>query len=428
MNLALKLIYIFLIAIACSNCTVRSYSYSHRNTSLESHWAPLSKLSLEELTKLQHSTQDSDQRAWVALAIYVKQSQDATALKQALERWKQQYPQHEANAMLNTHAANFGLPKNIAVLLPLSGENKDYGLAVQKGILTAYYQKPSNISLHFYDTAETSSSSLYNQALASGTDRVIGPLMNEEIDDVISHSKIRVPTLTLNLTSRWSKEPLLFGLSLSLTDLAQETAYTMAHSDYHNIFAIVPNNPEAKSLFAAFQKASKLLNMTIVDMVEYEDRSSLNQALESRMLVTTEGEKEPQRRRDIDSIFLIADPTFGRQAKSLLNYYFAYDLPTYSLYTIYAGAVNPQRDHDLEGILFADEANMLTPMPTFSLAQHRRYFNKGFDAYYAMLNLDSLLLLPGFNLSEGNIQLNPDHTIQPEIKWFQFQKGTPRAK
>lgn len=428
MNSAMKLICVFLIAIACSNCTVHSRSYSHRNTSLESHWVPLSTLSLEELTKLQRSTQDSEQRAWVDLAIEVKKSQNATTLKQALEKWKRQYPQHEANTMIDTHAANFGLPKNIAVLLPLSGENKDYGLAVQKGILTAYYQTPSEFSLHFYDTAKAPSSNLYNQALAAGADRVIGPLMNEDINDVISHSKIRVPTLTLDLSSHWSKEPLLFGLSQSLNDLAQETAYTMAHSGYHNVFAIVPNNPEAKSLFAAFQRASKSLNTTIVDLVEYEDRTSLNQALESHMLVTTEGEKEPQRRRDIDSIFLIADPIFGRQAKSLLNYYFAYDVPTYSLYTIYTGTVNPQRDHDLEGILFADEASMLMPMPTSSTAVYRRYFNKGLNAYYTMLNLDTLLLLPGFNLSEGNIQLNLDHTIQPQIKWFQFQKGIPRAK
>lgn len=441
MNQVLKLIGFLLIAVLCSSCQTHTTRLKNlqNSASLEQHWQPLPKLPLDELNKIRNTTQNSEEQGWVSLAIITKQSQSRNELKQALENWQHQYPQHAANAFIELKPSVIVKePKNIAVLLPLSGENKEYGLAVQKGILAAYYSKPASaLSLTFYDTAQNQSANLYEQAAKSGADLIIGPLMEDEINNILSR-KITVPTITLDLSAKWSPQPLLFGLSFPEEELAQLTAYKMAKLGYRNVFVIIPKNASAQHLYSIFQQACKTFNMNIIETVEYQDSTSLNETLEKHMLVSGEP-TQPQRRQDIDSIFLIADPILGRQAKSLLNYYFAFDLPTFSLPTIYAGPINPQRNHDLDGVIFADHPGILDKGLSVSLQtalrawpnmnQYRLYFIKGVNAYSTAMNLDKLMLIPELGISEeGTRLLLSKHIIQPEAMWFQFQQGIPQPR
>ena len=69
----------------------------------------------------------------------------------------------------------------------------------------------------------------------------------------------------------------------------------------------------------------------------------------------------PRRRNDIDFIFLVADPDAGRQIKPTLAFYFAENIPVYSIPSIYEGTYNPTGNRDLNGITFVDSPWMLRP-------------------------------------------------------------------
>ena len=62
----------------------------------------------------------------------------------------------------------------------------------------------------------------------------------------------------------------------------------------------------------------------------------------------------PRRRNDIDFIFLVANPNEGRQIKPTLAFYFAQNIPVYSIPSIYEGRDNSAENRDLDGIIFAD--------------------------------------------------------------------------
>ena len=65
-------------------------------------------------------------------------------------------------------------------------------------------------------------------------------------------------------------------------------------------------------------------------------------------------EFSPRRRSDIDYIFLVANPRQGRQIKPTLAFYFAGNIPVFSMPSIYNGRDNQQEDRDLDGIVFTD--------------------------------------------------------------------------
>ena len=69
----------------------------------------------------------------------------------------------------------------------------------------------------------------------------------------------------------------------------------------------------------------------------------------------------PRIRKDVDFIFLVANPNEGRQIKPTLAFYFAEDIPVYSIPSIYEGSENPAENRDLDGIIFADAPWILGP-------------------------------------------------------------------
>ena len=69
----------------------------------------------------------------------------------------------------------------------------------------------------------------------------------------------------------------------------------------------------------------------------------------------------PRTRKDVDFIFLVASPNEGRQIKPTLAFYFAEDIPVYSIPSIYEGSENPAENRDLDGVIFADAPWILGP-------------------------------------------------------------------
>ena len=115
----------------------------------------------------------------------------------------------------------------------------------------------------------------------------------------------------------------------------------------------------------------------------------------------------PRRRNDIDFIFLVADPDAGRQIKPTLAFYFAENIPVYSIPSIYEGTYNPTSNRDLDGVTFVDSPWILRPgdIQNRPVGDNLRQTSGPLQRLRAM-GVDSFRLYPRLRqFSSGNITL-----------------------
>lgn len=102
-----------------------------------------------------------------------------------LQAWHEANPQHWANELIKWHKLsniNHG-PKQVAIILPLSGDFAKAGKEIQEGILTLH-PFLSQTTLSFHDTAELGPQKAYDQALKTNPSMIIGPLTNKEVQSI----------------------------------------------------------------------------------------------------------------------------------------------------------------------------------------------------------------------------------------------------
>lgn len=403
-------------------------------------WSRLQQLPVTQLEAI--TTSDPIRTGWIKLAVISKRySKDTQALIQQIKTWRQEYPSHPANALLPGDAAFSSIlsasqPTKIGLLLPLQGPKGASGQAVRDGFLQAYYaslgKTHTQQSISFYDTSQTANvSALYQKALNEGADLIVGPLIKEEVDSLISGSRFSVPTLALNYTDS-SLPANLYEFGLSPLDESQQIADKAWRDGHSRAIVIAPSNAwgqrVSRNLISRFQSAGGQVTETFY----YSSQTDFTQAIaallhvnpnadqNSKNKVTNKTILEKRRRQDFDVIFLLAQPQEGRAIVPLLRYYYADNIPIYSTSVIYAGVPNPQKDTDLNGITFVDA-------PSIIGGGTSRLHAVGSDAYFISNELVRLTKLPEFPLygETGALTLDSNHQIHRRLPWTTFQHGHP---
>ena len=189
-------------------------------------WSDLNQLSTEALaSQIRHTADDGQSQGWLEAAYINKQySTDPNLLKQALAQWQQHYPQHPAQALLPSsyHYTNLdnrltetsqnlparyqrtSEPLRVALLLPNSGPLAQSGDAIRSGFMAAYYDSNKQYapqSVQVYNTAQNNVTLLYKQAVANGSNLIIGPLTKEDVVAIKQMGNLTVPTIALNYTT-----------------------------------------------------------------------------------------------------------------------------------------------------------------------------------------------------------------------------------
>ena len=146
----------------------------------------------------------------------------------------------------------------------------------------------------------------------------------------------------------------------------------------------------------------------------------------------------PRRRNDIDFIFLIANPRQGRQIKPTLAFYFAGDLPVYSLPSIYDGQDNQSENNDLNGIVFADAPWMLQESEELKLemdtnlrqvqGQLQRLRAMGVDSFRLYPRLQQFYNqgIKSMQGTTGRLSMSKEQRIQRTLDLAQFENGIAR--
>jgi outer membrane PBP1 activator LpoA protein len=408
-------------------------------------------------------TLDENTRGWLSLgSLATSTGQQGIAWVNGALRWRDGHRGHPAMVVIDRLALPDELildyPKQIALLLPLSGDTARAGHAVQNGFLGAYFSTLEGLdeyqTIRVYDVnAEGGASAAYSTAVADGAEFVVGPLLRDSVVSLANDTLVPVPVLTLNyLPDDMLAPPGLYQFALAPEDEARSAAARAIADGHMRGVALVPNNEWGRRVLSSFTAEFEALGGTLLDYRSYtpanqdfsstiEDLMGLSGSVRRyqrlRANIGSPLQFDPRRRQDTEFVFLAADAPAGRLLKSQLKFHYSGDLPTYSTSSIYAE--DGRSNSDLNGIMFADTPWIISPQvwiehlpPVFerNFPDERRLGRlhaMGYDAYQLIASLYAVRLgaMPELDGATGKLYLDPDGRVRRRMAWARFQRGEP---
>ncbi len=428
-------------------------------------WVGLLVSDLETLRSAAEMEFDPEVRAWLTLgALAASTGQQGVGWTNGVIRWQQNNGDHPAIAILSdlelADSDLLDFPRQIALLLPLSGSNATAGKAIQNGFFGAYVSAVAGLQgaqqVRVYDVNEIGSARrAYAEAVEDGAEFVVGPLLRRNVNDMGDEVLLPVPMLTLNyLPNNILAAPGLYQFALAPEDEAASAARRALADGNNRALVLVPDNEWGRRVFSSFSTEFEALGGTLLDhrsyqpskqdfSVEIEGLMALSQSvIRYRRLRANIGgplQFAPRRRQDAKFVFLAANAQVGRMIKSQLKFHYSGDLPVYSTSFIYS--MDGRSNADLNGLMFADTPWVISPhswmaeLPAlyneYWPAERRlaRLHAMGYDAYHLVAKLYGSRTGPIDEMdgATGRLYLDADSRIHRRLSWAQFQRGEPVA-
>jgi hypothetical protein len=383
---------------------------------------------------------------WLELGRIISDA-DAGALgaPRRLQGWRERFPAHPANealwrGLVERPATADDLPRQIALLLPLSGRAEAAGVAVRDGFVAAYYDYGSadRPRLRIYDVSARDAPSSYLQALTDGCDFVVGPLTREEVAALASVADGRATTLALNFLPDGVQVPdRFYQYALSPEDEARLAARRIVADGRMSGVTLSPQSDWGRRVQAAFADEFSAAGGRLVDHADYPPSTADFNDLLRRLLLTT-GQRGSAPRSDAQFIFVAAQPVHGRLIRSQLRFNYAGALPMYATSDVFDGA--SQGNFDLDGVIFPDMPWVLDPHGPSAAAREAaerawpgrsnalgRLHAFGYDAFRLIGELRRLrgngsTPLPGVT---GRLAVDRQGRVRRELDWAQVVQGKP---
>ncbi len=168
-----------------------------------------------------------------------------------------------------TIPADSDITHNIAVLLPMTGDNASVGRSIRTSIELAVLQNgPKNLTVSFYDTAKDADETIHN-ALATNPDVIIGPLFANNARTVREAKDSKLPVLSFT-----SDETAIGDGVMSMSLLPRNSIETivseMASSDRRAMIMLAPDTSVGHMMAGAAKSAAKIYNVPVQGIFFYE--------------------------------------------------------------------------------------------------------------------------------------------------------------
>jgi len=404
-------------------------------------------------------------------------SRNPFAAQTPITEWRAKYPEHPANELLNRYVlpqldASLVYPEQIALLLPLSGPQQTSGAAVRDGFLAAalQHQDGRRPTIRIYDTVNGAAAA-HRQALADGARFVVGPLIKEDIAQVLTATTSEAappigapsaPMLALNSALEYAPNSAangataasaIYQFALDPTDEAEQAAERAIADGKRHAAILSPNNEWGQRVSAAFSKRFTDLGGAVAASQGYDPASkdysdpvktallineSLARAAKLSALLGIKIETEPRVRADIDVIFLASEPAPGRLIIPTLRFNLVSSLPIYAISNIFDP--DSTANAELNGVMFTDIPWIIAPDDAAAqmrqtLAQYwparmrgarSRLFAFGFDAYRLIPALQAhtaqlaASALPGMT---GMLSIDSTGRVHRQLEWARILDG-----
>jgi len=432
-------------------------------------WQGLLVSDLETLRSAAETEFDAEVRGWLTLgALAASTGQQGVGWANGVIRWQENNIDHPAIAILSDlelpDSDLLEFPRQIALLLPLSGSNATAGKAIQNGFFGAYFSAVAGLSdsqqIRVYDVNDTGGArQAYALAVENGAEFVVGPLLRRSVNELAEEILLPVPVLTLNyLPDDFPAPPGLYQFALAPEDEAASAARRAMADGNKLAVALVPGNEWGRRVLTSFATEFESLGGIMLDYRNYEPSNqdfsveieglmalsqSVNRYRRLRANIGGPLQFDPRRRQDADLVFLAANAPAGRMIKSQLKFHYAGALPVYSTSFIYS--MDGRSNSDLNGLMFADTPWVISPQSWIAdlpglyseywPAERRlgRLHAMGYDTYHLVAKLFGSRsenfrgLMDEMDGATGRLYLDPDGRVHRRLAWAQFQRGEPVA-
>ena len=429
-------------------------------------WQALSMLTERALLQLRTEPPPNVLSGWMDLVRITKTYQlKPNMLRSAIEEWRQTYPQHPAHprildSLRSRKQEDVSTPSHIALLLPFSGKFGKAAEAIRDGFFAAYYSENSDPqqSVRVYDVNKESEDDvlvLYQQAVDNGAQFIVGPLHKTSIQKIAEQGSLPVPTLALNYAITEDVPVNMYQFGLSPEEEARQVAERTWIDGHINAAVLTPSGPWGERVADAFTQRWQEIGGEIVNLQTYNAadkdfsrsiRSLLNinqsqQRYRSLSILLNRKLKFTSRRRDdIDFIFMAAYPRQARQIRPQLKFYHAAKVPVYATSHVFTGTLNPERDRDMDGLIFGDIPWVLSGStthrslrskiePHISKSGNRlqRLYALGLDSYNIIAALNPLkqYSYERYDGETGSLSLDLKQRVHRQVTWVKFRSGRP---
>ncbi len=425
-------------------------------------WTGLTVSNVQDLREAANITLDPVVRGWLSLAALANSTgQQGIGWGNGLVRWQETYANHPAIAVLSDlslpEQSLLNYPRQIALLLPLSGSSGAAGNAIKNGFFGAYFAAVSGIDseqeIRVYDVNAMGVGNAYSSAVQDGADFVVGPLLRRSVAELATELLLPVPILSLNyLADDQPSPPGFYQFALAPEDEAAAAAQRAIDDGGKRAVALVPANDWGRRVMASFATEFEGLGGNLLEFRNYEPTSQdFAFEIENLMALTQSVQRyqrlrsniggplqfDPRRRQDVDFVFLAADAKAGRLIKSQLKFHYAGDLPVYSTSFIYS--MDGRSDSDLNDVMFADAPWIISP-PAW-IADYPDIYDEywpgerrltrlhamGYDSYHLVGELFNAREKPMEEIAgaTGRLFLTVDGRVHRKPAWAQFRRGQP---
>ncbi len=414
-------------------------------------WQLMQRLPVEESAHRLRQARNTTVQGWWRLNSAYQQAFDRADLRAAFADWQRNHADHPAiqpaPGALQRLARMEDGPAQITVLLPLSGQLGSAGRAIRDGFLAGYYISGQGPQIRFLDTAGESVTALYEEALATGADLVVGPLDRSNLTSLNRSSFFPVPVLGLNyLAADDSPMPGLFQFSMAIEHEAEAIAQRLIRDEHYRVVLLQAGDDWSHRATRTFSDTFEALGGRVVETDFFASASDVTprvgtallvEASEARhaeisQLLGTEVEFLPRRRRDVDALVALVDSSQARALNPALAYHFAGDLPVYTSSQAMQN-LSPSQLRELDDMLVSQIPwRVGNSLLREQIEEHLPDSRSGLDSLYAF-GLDAyriadrlpLLTGNGSRLSgaTGTLHIDEQGRIQRELVWTQLQQG-----
>lgn len=323
--------------------------------------------------------------------------------------------------------------KRVALLLPLNAQLAGVANSIRDGFLSAYFadRAERRPEVRIYDAGKTPAEAIaaYQQAVADGADRVVGPLQRESVGELF-RQPLTAHVLALNHPDTGEVPPpgnAEYGL-LPEAEGAQ-VAERLRARGIARAALIVAEADWAERAARAFRAQFEAGGGVISGETRLRDKE-VNFATAITQATASLGDP-------IDSaVFISLRP---QQARLLLPQLKVANVtaPVFATSHIYSGDGNATLDRDLEGVEFCDAPWLFGPLPgrpersqmSGQIASANgvgaRLFAFGLDAYALLPYIDWLIAHPDAYLSGATGELTADNfgRVHRLLSWARFVNG-----
>lgn len=364
---------------------------------------------------------------WLALInIYNQNVTTPAQMPQAINNWKNQYPNHSAVTVMPTELQgvnNFQQTQlnSVALLLPLSGDAQILGDIIQRGFNDAKADDPTAVQT--FDTSSSDVNSLIAQAKQQGANIIVGPLLKSRVDEMLLSPEIQnINVLALNATENARNIAQVCYYGLSPESEAQAGAEKMYRDGHRVAIVAAPQDDFGNRSAEAFAKRWRQLSGTDADVRYY------NQPLDSVASIQNAGitkaglyvlggaEQVVEIKQGIDSSNLkdrlvIYTSSRSNSPNNGIDFYTAMEGVKFSEVPLLADTTSSEYQK-AENLANSDFSMM-------------RLYAMGADAWSLATKFNEFRHIPGYKISglTGELKAGQNCNIERSLSWLQYQNG-----